>query len=302
MKGSEYSRNNPFRQVIAKRFLSLCVGVCCSLSILSAQSEPKVETLWIDGYSSSQASEASHFILEGAGSVNARVFALAEAVDSIATAKAMRSITLNISRFNGLEWEFVASIDLDMAEYSYVSDYMLGMRMGELEIELGAGSYLAQYEVPDSLAVATTLQIEFTSISESASPRLINASVLGYVGGTRLKREIGVTLSGEGEREMLVRNVGPTLENYGLRAVASNPALMVMQDGLKLASNDDWWKGISITEDQMQSAMQLMGAFQLDDKSSDSALSIDSEAGSYQVISRAESNKGGYEIVEIYLN
>ena len=302
MKESEYSRNTPIGKAIAKCFWFLWASVFCSISMLSAQSEPNVETLWIDGYSSNRASEASHFILQGAGTVNARMFAVAEAVDSIATAKAMRSITLNISRFNGLEWEFIASVDLDMSEYSYVSDYVLGLRMGALEIELGAGSYLAQYEVPNSLAVATTLQIEFTRVSEYVSPRLINASVLGFVGGTRLKREIGVTLSGEGEREMLVRNVGPTLENFGLTAVASNPALMVMQDGLKLASNDDWWTGISISADQMRSAMQLMGAFQLSDKSSDSALTIDSGAGAYQVISRAESDKGGYEIVEIYLN
>jgi len=258
-----------------------------------------VETLWFDGYSSSRADEASHFILEGEGERSARIFAVAEVVDSVASAEAMRSIVLEISRFEGNDWELVETVSLDVAGEFGLG---IGARVGEAQLELSSGSYLIQFRFPESLSALTSTQLDFEVGRREVVPRLANASILGFMGGPRLKREIGFSVLDGFEREMLVRNVGPTLENFGLEAVVSDPHLMMLRDGLKIAGNDDWWSGISISSDQMSADMQLMGAFGLNEQSSDSAVRISVAEGDYQVISRARSSKGGYEMVEVYFD
>lgn len=112
----------------------------------------------------------------------------------------------------------------------------------------------------------------------------------------------GFVIAGNGTRRMLLRSIGPTLAELGVRDPLPDPRIAVkrwVNDHFEdFASNDNW-----IDNEDAASVSQTftrVGAFALDSDSLDSALVLDLPAGRYTAFGYDVSARAGVAMVEIY--
>ena len=103
----------------------------------------------------------------------------------------------------------------------------------------------------------------------------------------------GFSLSGEGNRNLLIRAVGPTLSAFGVPSVLSDPKLEIYQGSTKIGENDNWSSTLSTT-------FTSVGAFALNAGSKDAATAVSLPAGGYTVQVSGVAGGVGEAIVEIY--
>lgn len=106
----------------------------------------------------------------------------------------------------------------------------------------------------------------------------------------------GFVLAGTGNRQLLLRGVGPTLTGYGVKDVLADPQIAVFDGSTQIATNNDWSPSLSST-------FTAVGAFALDNASKDAALVVTLPAGSshtYTVQVSGVGNTTGQALVEVY--
>lgn len=109
---------------------------------------------------------------------------------------------------------------------------------------------------------------------------------------------VGFVILGEVPSRVLVRGVGPGLEQFGLNGVLADPFLDLYRGGVRVASNDDWDE----TGDRtfVESLSEQVGAFPLFQGSRDAALLTWLEPGVYTVKVRSADLGTGLVLAEIY--
>ncbi|GAB5559789.1 MAG: hypothetical protein SynsKO_14360 [Synoicihabitans sp.] len=110
----------------------------------------------------------------------------------------------------------------------------------------------------------------------------------------------GFVLAGSGSAQILVRVAGPALADFGVTSTMPNPTMTLYEDGIAVATNDDW-----VTEDITAAAMQS-GAFAFPAGSADAALLATVQPGrSYTVHVRGQAENGhdgaGIALIEVYV-
>ena len=103
----------------------------------------------------------------------------------------------------------------------------------------------------------------------------------------------GFVLGGAGNRLVLIRAAGPTLTEFGLGGVLSDPRIELFGASGKIYENDDWTS-------EIRSVVARVGAFTLPAGSKDSALLVSLAPGSYSVQVRGPAGVGGVVLVELY--
>jgi hypothetical protein len=110
----------------------------------------------------------------------------------------------------------------------------------------------------------------------------------------------GFVVNGAVSRRMLIRGVGPTLANFGVPGVLSDPQLTLIEQssGRTIKTNDDWASG----EDAaiIAQASQATGAFPLANGSKDAAMIVMLPPGAYTVQLSGVNNVTGVGILEVY--
>jgi hypothetical protein len=127
-------------------------------------------------------------------------------------------------------------------------------------------------------------------------PRLINLSALNYVGTGSQIMIAGFTVSGTGQKNILVRAVGPTLTTLGVGGVLADPKLELYDGSTLIKSNDDWDPSLATT-------FSSVGAFALTPGSKDAAFTASVDAGighSYTAQVSGVNGGTGTAIVELY--
>jgi hypothetical protein len=133
--------------------------------------------------------------------------------------------------------------------------------------------------------------VEAYDIGEGNSPRLTNVSARNRVGTGDDILIAGFNIAGTGDKQLLVRAVGPTLRVTGFLA---DPLLEVFSGaGVKITENDNWAPGLAST-------FSAVGAFALDAGSRDAALLTTLAPGSYTVQVRGAGGGTGEALIEIY--
>jgi hypothetical protein len=165
-----------------------------------------------------------------------------------------------------------------------------------LLVELEQGLYTAIVSGQDnSTGVAL---VEAFEIEENFT-RMINLSARALVGTGADVVIPGFVVQGDLPSRVLIRAVGPSLENQGVAGFLANPQITVFDiAGTPIASNDGWlnlWDPSQITE-----ASQLVGAFPLNGGSEDAAIIMDLQPGLYTVIASGENETTGVALVELY--
>ncbi len=103
----------------------------------------------------------------------------------------------------------------------------------------------------------------------------------------------GFMVWGSQSKTILVRALGPTLGNYGVANVLTNPMLELHDSsGATIATNDDWQTG--------SQASQISSSGYAPNNSNEPALIATLAAGSYTVIVRGYNNSTGVGLVEVY--
>ena len=139
------------------------------------------------------------------------------------------------------------------------------------------------------------------TVTNPASPgRLINVATRGFVpaGGTLTP---GFVLRGTGNKQLVVRGVGPTLLRFGLGSALSDPRMEIAPlGGAPTLTNDDWSSGST----ELVTATVAVGGFPLDNGSKDSAaiaILRSTATSAYTVrVTAHDGNASGLALAEVY--
>ena len=79
-----------------------------------------------------------------------------------------------------------------------------------------------------------------SEINPSKPDAMVNVSNRGVTGAGETTLITGFIVTGGQPRNVVVRGLGPSLSNYGVRQVAANPKIIVYQGSTQIATNADW--------------------------------------------------------------
>jgi hypothetical protein len=132
-----------------------------------------------------------------------------------------------------------------------------------------------------------------------ANGRLLNMAIRAEVGGSN-NLIVGWSIRGSGDQTLLIRAVGPGLEQFGLPAFLPDPTLVVKApNGQTVVENLNWdagGQGPVIT-----AASQALGAFPLTRGSGDAALLSYLAPGNYTaLIGSSVAGARGVGLLEVY--
>jgi len=123
---------------------------------------------------------------------------------------------------------------------------------------------------------------------------LANLSARAVVGSSNLT--VGFVSSGTSAKSILLRGDGPSLANYGVTGVLSNPVLNLFNGtGASLGSNSSWGASSSLSN-----LFTQVGAFPLTSSSVDAALNQSLNSGSYTAVLSGANSSTGAAMIEIY--
>lgn len=128
--------------------------------------------------------------------------------------------------------------------------------------------------------------------------RLINIATRADAGDANLIA--GFTVGGSGVKSLLVRGIGPTLEErFNVPGALADPFVRLRtQAGFLLFGNDNWQEQDDVT--LVEEAMRRVGAFALPAGSRDAAFTIGVPVGLYTASVDRASGAPGQALVEIY--
>lgn len=154
-----------------------------------------------------------------------------------------------------------------------------------------AGSYTAATGTVGGVITGPALNTGF--VLGLAKGRLLNISSRAVAGSGNNVLIAGFRVFGAGSRELLIRGVGPSLENFGLTGVIANPNLSIYNSaGAVLATNDNW-----TSDTAMSSAVSRVSAFAMVPNSADAAVLTTLQPGNYTAVLGGGTGIG---LIEIY--
>ena len=137
--------------------------------------------------------------------------------------------------------------------------------------------------------------VEAYDTGGTAGARLINVSARNRVGTGDDILIAGISVTGTGAKQVLIRAVGPTLAAFGVTGFLADPTVRVLDaKGASVGVNDNWAAALAPTFVQV-------GAFPLNAGSRDAALLVTVPAGATYTIQVSGVNNGtGEALVEVY--
>ena len=159
---------------------------------------------------------------------------------------------------------------------------------------LSAGAYTMHVTTSNSTSGAALAEA-YDANTSSTDLHLVNISGRGAVDASS-NLIAGFVVGGVGSMNVLVRAVGPTLSNYGVTGVLSNPKVTIYNSsGIALASNDDWAGATALS-----STFTKVGAFNLPAGSKDAAILLNLSPGPYTAVVSSVDGTTGIALVEVY--
>ncbi len=163
-----------------------------------------------------------------------------------------------------------------------------------------AGSLTAHCSAASGLPGVALLEFyDVTPVPTEASPRFVNLSSRANVEGGDGLIVVGFVVAGAGHTTLLLRGVGPTLEQFGVVDFLRDPVIELYAGATVIAGNDNWRTGTASDLARLEEARQSVGAFALSSPS-DAALLVTLPAGSYTLQVRGAANGTGIALAEIH--
>jgi endoglucanase len=163
-----------------------------------------------------------------------------------------------------------------------------------LHTPLTAGPHTMHVTTSNSTSGAALAEV-YDADTSSANLHVVNISGRGAVDASS-NLIAGFVVDGTGSMNVLVRAVGPTLTDYGVTGVLSNPNVTIYnRSGVSFASNDDWGGSIALS-----STFPQVGAFNLPASSRDAAILLTLTPGLYTAVVSGSNGATGVALVEVY--
>lgn len=137
--------------------------------------------------------------------------------------------------------------------------------------------------------------VEIYEVGENLS-RLVNISSRAFVGTQSEVVIPGVVVVGDFPTDILVRAIGPSLEQFQIAGVLEHPVLEVLNAAGEVIATNDGWNGLS----SISEAAATVGAFAIDTQSQDAAMVISLDTGLYTLRISGEERTTGVALVELY--
>jgi hypothetical protein len=182
--------------------------------------------------------------------------------------------------------------------YSYGIPQDEAARTGTGSTEIATGSLnIAGASFSTSFAPYSMTVISIPpAVAASNNGRLVSLSARGTVGTGDNVLIVGFAVDGADNKDILVRGIGPTLDDFGVVGVLEDPFLDLADAGQTvLASNDNWGSSPALAN-----VFSQVQAFPLADNSLDSALIFDSPPGGYTSLVSGVGQTTGVALAEIY--
>ena len=159
---------------------------------------------------------------------------------------------------------------------------------------LTAGGHTMHVTTSNSTSGAALAEV-YDADTSSTNLHLVNISGRGAVDASS-NLIAGFVVNGTGSMNVLVRAVGPTLTDYGVTGVLSNPKVTIYNSaGVSIASNDDWGGSTALS-----STFTQVGAFTLPASSKDAAILLTLTPGAYTAVVSGVNSATGVALVEVY--
>ena len=162
-----------------------------------------------------------------------------------------------------------------------------------------AGAYICV--VTNSVGSVTSAPANLTVSTVAAADvgRLINLAIRTSAGTGAQTLIVGFATGGAGAsgvKPLLIRGVGPSLNQFGLTGTLVDPEMTVFQGTTTVATNDNW-----AGDAQVLARAAQVGAFgYINAASLDAALALSPALGSYTVQILGKNNGTGIALAEIY--
>ena len=159
-----------------------------------------------------------------------------------------------------------------------------------------AGSYSA---VVSNALGSITSEVATLTLSSQADGRLINLSSRSFSGAGL--DQLVPSFVANGPMTLLVRAVGPTLEDFGVTGVLADPQFTLTGDGgAVVAMNDNWGDGATADVTEIREVAGTVGGFALREGGADAALLYRYDGGPRTApVTGADGATGG-TLVEVY--
>ena len=132
----------------------------------------------------------------------------------------------------------------------------------------------------------------------SSATKVNNMSVRAHAGAGSESLIAGFSIGGAGNKQVIVRAVGPGLTQFGVAGALADPIVTVRRqvsgDSVLVGENDNW------VEADAAQIFQTVGAFPLPAGSKDAALILSLPAGGYTAQIASADGSAGAALVEIY--
>jgi hypothetical protein len=173
------------------------------------------------------------------------------------------------------------------------NDASVAMSLGAV----GASGYTVRITSKNAAVAGIALAEVYDEDPAGSAVRLINVSTSGFVGTGDQALVPGFVIGGAAPKQVLIRAVGPGLEQFGVTGVLANPQLSLVPLGrdFTVTANDNWGGTIAL-----QNAFNQAGAFALPTGSADAAVVLRLPPGGYTVIVSGVGATTGTALVEIY--
>jgi len=158
---------------------------------------------------------------------------------------------------------------------------------------LAVGGYTVH--VTSTAGTGVALMEAFDNEAPTSSARLINVSTRTQVGSGADLLILGLTVTGDGPKTLLLRAIGPTLANFNVAGVLADPQMDVYSGPTRISGNDNWGGSPGLI-----AAFQTYGAFALLPNTRDAALVTSLAPGGYTVQVRGVGDTTGVALIEVY--
>ncbi len=178
---------------------------------------------------------------------------------------------------------------------------------GAISANLGEGLQLSFSLDQSVLSLRGTAQFGGSAFSLSGQREemertdiLFNTSIRAKVREGASSMIAGFVVGGSGQKKVLIRGIGPSLQAFGLADAVSDPRITLYRMGENdpIAQNDDWADASNASDVSISS--QLVGAFPLASNSKDAALLMELPAGVYTAHAASNGGSEGTALLEVY--
>ncbi len=151
-----------------------------------------------------------------------------------------------------------------------------------------------------TVSYSASVSVSFRLARPEARSPLVNCSNRSFVSATA-PAFAGFVITGEVNRTVLVRAVGPGMAPFGITDFLRNPNLTIFRASTNavITSNDDW---SSENAESLSRTSTAVGAFPLPTASKDAATILVLPPGAYIAqVNSPEPGESGQALIEVYI-